>query len=64
MDDPDKKNRLCGDCPSGQEDLFIRPNEGERKIYYVPRAQDLGLPGQNALLKVLEEPPPMGCFCF
>lgn len=28
----------------------------------VPRAQDLGLPGQNALLKVLEEPPAYGVF--
>lgn len=45
-----------------REDLFIRPNEGDRKIYYVPRAQDLGLPGQNALLKVLEEPPAYGVF--
>ncbi len=38
-------------------DAYIRPNEGRRKIYLLPRAQDLGLPGQNALLKVLEEPP-------
>ena len=29
----------------------------ERKIYVIPRGQDLGLPGQNALLKILEEPP-------
>ena len=28
----------------------------------MPRAQDLGLPGQNALLKVLEEPPAYGVF--
>ena len=38
-------------------DAYIRPNEGRRKIYLLPRAQDLGLPGQNALLKILEEPP-------
>lgn len=43
-------------------DLYIRPNEGNKKIYYVPRAQDLGIPGQNTLLKVLEEPPHYGVF--
>lgn len=43
-------------------DLFIRPNEGAKKIYYVPRGQDLGIPSQNALLKVLEEPPHYGVF--
>ncbi len=30
-------------------DAYIRPDEGRRKIYLLPRAQDLGLPGQNAL---------------
>ncbi len=40
-----------------QADAFIRPNEGNRKIYIIPRAQDMQLPAQNALLKLLEEPP-------
>ena len=62
VDDPDKKTVSVETVRQAREDLFIRPNEGERKIYYVPRAQDLGLPGQNALLKVLEEPPPYGVF--
>lgn len=63
VDDPDRKTVSVETVRRAREDLFIRPNEGDRKIYYVPRAQDLGLPGQNALLKVLEEPPPMACFC-
>ena len=49
VDDPDKKTVSVETVRRAREDLFIRPNEGERKIYYVPRAQDLGLPGQNAL---------------
>lgn len=40
-----------------QADAYIRPNEGKRKIYLIPRAQDMLAPAQNALLKLLEEPP-------
>ena len=43
-------------------DMFIQPNESDHKIYQFPRAQDMGIPGQNALLKVLEEPPSYGVF--
>lgn len=43
-----------------RESIFIRPNEGQRKIYIFP--QELGVEGQNALLKVLEEPPSYGAF--
>jgi DNA polymerase-3 subunit delta' len=40
-----------------QADAYIRPNEGKKKIYLIPRAQDMQAPAQNALLKLLEEPP-------
>ena len=43
-----------------REDAFIRPNESDYKIYLF--SQDLGLEGQNALLKILEEPPAYGVF--
>ncbi len=43
-----------------QADAYVKPNEGKRKIYVFP--QELGLPGQNALLKILEEPPAYGGF--
>ncbi len=45
-------------------DIYIRPNEGKRKIYYFPRAQALNVQGQNALLKYIEEPPAYGTFIF
>jgi DNA polymerase-3 subunit delta' len=45
-----------------RSDIYIRPNEAEHKIYLFPRAQDMGIPSQNALLKVLEEPPSYGVF--
>ena len=40
-----------------QADAYIRPNEGRRKVYLIPRAHDMQPPAQNALLKLLEEPP-------
>lgn len=40
-----------------QADAYIMPNEGKKKIYILPRAQDMQPPAQNALLKLLEEPP-------
>lgn len=62
IDDPEKKTVPVDLIRQARADMFIRPNEGQRKIYLFPRAQDMGIPGQNALLKVLEEPPPYGVF--
>ncbi len=41
-----------------REDMFVRPNEADKKVYIFP--QPLRVEGQNALLKVLEEPPSYG----
>lgn len=62
VDDPEKKTVPVELIRSARADLFVRPGEGARKVYLFPRAQDLGLPGQNALLKALEEPPAYGAF--
>ncbi len=43
-------------------DVYIRPNEGNRKIYVFPCAEKLSVAGQNTLLKVLEEPPAYAVF--
>ena len=50
IDDPTKKTVPVDLIREARADIFIRPNEGERKIYLFPRAQDKGVPGQNALL--------------
>ena len=60
LTDPDHKNIAVRLVREMRDDVFIRPNESEHKIYLI--AQDLGLEGQNALLKILEEPPPYGVF--
>ena len=38
-------------------DAYIRPNESDRKVYLLMGAQNLSEQAQNALLKILEEPP-------
>ena len=58
--DPEHKNVAVKIVRDIRDDVFIRPNEAAYKIYLF--AQDLGIEGQNALLKVLEEPPKYAVF--
>ena len=58
--DPEHKHVAVKIVRQIREDVFIRPNESDYKIYIFP--QDLGTEGQNALLKILEEPPKHGIF--
>ena len=62
VDDPEKKTVTVDLIRQARSDIYIQPNESDHKIYLFPRAQDMGIPGQNALLKVLEEPPKYGVF--
>ena len=45
-------------------DAYIRPNEGERKVYIVPDCTLLTEQDQNVLLKIVEEGPPYAAFLF
>ncbi len=62
VDEPDKKQVPVELIRQARADAFIRPNEGRKKVFLIPRAQDLNVPAQNALLKILEEPPGYGVF--
>ncbi|MCI8524797.1 MAG: DNA polymerase III subunit [Oscillospiraceae bacterium] len=62
VDEPEKKQVSVERIRQARADAFIRPNEGKRKVFLIPRAQDLGTGAQNALLKILEEPPSYGAF--
>ena len=62
IDDPEKKTVPVDLIRQAKADIYVRPNEADKKVYLFPRAQDMGIPGQNALLKVLEEPPAYGVF--
>ena len=58
--DPEHKNVAVRIVRDAREDMYVMPNEGQRKIYIFP--QEMGIEGQNALLKILEEPPQYGVF--
>ena len=58
--DPEHKTVAVEIVRRVRDEMFVRPNESDRKIYVFPQA--LRDEGQNALLKVLEEPPPYGVF--
>ena len=60
VEDPEHKNVAVKIVREMRDDMFIRPNESDYKIYLFP--QELGIEGQNALLKILEEPPKYGVF--
>ena len=62
VDDTEHKNVAVDIVRQARSDVFIRPNEGRKKVYIIPRGQDLGAPSQNALLKILEEPPEYAVF--
>ena len=60
VEDPEHKAVAVKIVRQYREDVFIRPNESDYKIYLFP--QELNIEGQNALLKILEEPPSYGVF--
>ncbi len=62
VDDPEKKTVSVELVRKARSDIYIRPNEADYKIYLFPRGQDMRTEAQNALLKVLEEPPAYGVF--
>ncbi len=45
-----------------RSDVSIRPNEADHKVYILENAHNMGEPAQNALLKILEEPPSYAVF--
>lgn len=60
VEDPEHKTVAVKIVRDARADMYVMPNESNRKIYIFP--QELGVEGQNALLKILEEPPEYGVF--
>ena len=60
----DEKHKLFGVDMARQvsADAILKPNEGRSKVYIFP--QELNLAAQNALLKLIEEPPAYAAFLF
>lgn len=62
IDEPEKRTVSVDLIRQLQGDAYVRPNEGRRKVYLIPRAQDMTDNAQNALLKLIEEPPAYAAF--
>ena len=57
-----KRDIVVEQIRSVRSDTYIRPNEGNRKIYLIEEAPSMNHAAQNALLKVLEEGPAYASF--
>jgi len=62
--DPDHRELSAEVVRAARADAFIRPNEGERKVYVFEDCAALNERGQNILLKTVEEGPPYCAFLF
>lgn len=45
-----------------RREAYISPNESEKRIFILANAESMGTEAQNALLKIIEEPPPHAVF--
>lgn len=52
-----KKELGVGIIREMRSDAFIKPHEADKKVYIIENAESMNATAQNALLKVLEEPP-------
>lgn len=59
---PDKKDILIEQVRAMRQDVFVLPNEAAAKVFIIPCAEDLTVADQNALLKIIEEPPSYAYF--
>ncbi len=59
---PDKKEIGVDQARALRADVYIRPNEGRRKVYLIDPADSMNPWAQNALLKVLEDGPAYAAF--
>ena len=62
--DPEHKNIAVDVVRAIRSDAYIRPNEGQRKVYIFPDCALLTEQDQNVLLKIVEEVPPYAAFLF
>lgn len=51
-------------CREVCSDSIVVPNNGDRKIYLFTDADNIRIPAQNALLKLIEEPPDFAYYIF
>ncbi|HPE95336.1 MAG TPA: hypothetical protein PLT66_04640 [Bacillota bacterium] len=62
--DEGKKTLSIDQIREIRRDAYVVPNDGERKVYIFTDAHDMPGRNQNALLKIIEEPPEPVVFFF
>ena len=62
--DDDRKDLAVDTIRALRQDVYIRPNEGERKVYLFTDCAQLNERDQNVLLKIVEEGPAYAAFLF
>ena len=60
--DPGRKTLTVDVVRDMRDDAYILPNEAEKKVYIIDPADSMQDYAQNALLKILEEPPSYASF--
>ena len=64
VQDTDRKELTVDTIRQLKQDVYIRPNEGERKVYLFADCSQLNERDQNVLLKIVEEGPAYASFIF
>lgn len=64
VQDTDRRELTVDAVRSLRRDVYIRPNEAERKVYIIADGHQLNERDQNVLLKIVEEGPPYAAFVF
>jgi len=64
VQDAEHRNVAVDVVRSARSDVYIRPNEGNRKVYLFTDCSVLTEQDQNVLLKIVEEGPPYAAFVF
>ena len=59
---PDKREILVDQVRWLKKDVVVVPNEADKKVYIINDADIMTIKAQNALLQILEEPPPRVMF--
>ena len=62
--DPEGEGLKAEEVRALRSDAYIRPNEAPKKVYLLEHSELLNPPGQNILLKLIEEGPAYACFLF
>lgn len=65
---PDEKSKTASitidQVRAIKTDAYLAPHEAARRVYYIPHAEGILPAAQNALLKLIEEPPEAAYFIF